>query len=176
MVSSQRIGEAHNPRTANNAIARTNDRAMSQQDIEILEDYGFDSSRNKNTRTPLSSLNISKQRIKHIINVLGKEPHEKTSKEVEELRKILAEIPFFQNFVTKTEKNLNTHDLNDLSKILTYQMLEAGEEVQLFGEKSNQMYIILKGKVALARPKKVKGKVPVDLMNIEGTFQTQIKK
>lgn len=95
---------------------------------------------------------------------------------MEELRKILAEIPFFQNFVTKTEKNLNTHDLNDLSKILTYQMLEAGEEVQLFGEKSNQMYIILKGKVALARPKKVREKFPVDLMNIEGTFQTQIKK
>lgn len=55
-------------------------------------------------------------------------------------------------------------------------MIEAGEEVQLFGEKSNQMYIILKGKVALARPKKVKDQVTVDQMNIEGTFQTQIKK
>jgi len=93
---------------------------MSQVDIEILEDFGFDSSQNKNNRARLISLEISKQRIKHLVNVLGKEPHEKTSKEVEELRKILAEIPYFQNFVTKTEKNLNTHDLNDLSKILTY--------------------------------------------------------
>ena len=49
-------------------------------------------------------------------------------------------------------------------------MIEAGEEVQLFGEKSNQMYFILKGRVALARPKKVKEQVPLDRMNIEGTF------
>ena len=65
-------------------------------------------------------------------------------------------MPFLQKFVTKTEKNLTTHDLNDLSKILTYQMINAGEEVQLCGERSNLMYIILKGKVALARPLKVK--------------------
>jgi hypothetical protein len=35
-------------------------------------------------------------------------------------------------------------------------MIDAGEEVQLCGERSNLMYIILKGKVALARPLKVK--------------------
>ncbi len=63
------------------------------------------------------------------MSVLAKEPHEKTSKETEELRNILTEVPYFQNYVTKTEKNLNTHDLNDLSKLLTYQMIEAGEEV-----------------------------------------------
>ena len=64
-----------------------------------------------------------------MVSVLAKEPHEKTSKETEELRNILTEVPYFQNYVTKTEKNLNTHDLNDLSKLLTYQMIEAGEEV-----------------------------------------------
>ncbi len=63
------------------------------------------------------------------MSVLAKEPHEKTSKETEELRNILTQVPYFQNYVTKTEKNLNTHDLNDLSKLLTYQMIEAGEEV-----------------------------------------------
>ena len=93
---------------------------MSIEDLEILEDFGFDTSLNKNTRAPLSSLDISKQRIKHLVDVLAKEPHEKTSKDVEELRKILAEVPYFQNYVTKTEKNLNTHDLNDLGRILTY--------------------------------------------------------
>jgi hypothetical protein len=93
---------------------------MSEENIEILEDFGFDTTLNKSTRAPLSSLDISKLRKKHIINVLGKEPHEKTNKEVEELRKILAEIPYFQNYVTSTEKKLNTQDLNDLSKILTY--------------------------------------------------------
>lgn len=93
---------------------------MSQEDLEILEDFGFDTSLNKNTRAPLNSLDISKQRVRHLVNILGKEPHEKTSKEIEDLRKILAEVPFLQNFVTKTEKNLTTHDLNDLSKILTY--------------------------------------------------------
>lgn len=38
------------------------------------------------------------------------------------------------------------------------------------------MYIILKGKVALAKPTQKKKSVPLDQMNIEGTFQTQIKK
>ena len=102
---------------------------MSIEDLEILEDFGFDTSLNKNTRAPLSSLNVSKQRIKHLVSVLAKEPHEKTSKDTEELRNILTQVPYFQNYVTKTEKNLNTHDLNDLSKLLTYQMIEAGEEV-----------------------------------------------
>jgi len=121
IVSSQRILDVFsNNLTVSNPVARSSEKVMSIEDLEILEDFGFDTSLNKNTRAPLSSLDVSKLRIKHLVNVLAKEPHEKTSKETEDLRKVLAEVPYFKSYVTKTEKNLNTHDLNDLSKLLTY--------------------------------------------------------
>lgn len=65
---------------------------------------------------------------------------------------MISEIEFLKNYITKDEAKLSMHDYNDLSKLLLYERLQAGEEIQLFGEKSHQMYIILKGKVALARP------------------------
>jgi hypothetical protein len=69
---------------------------MSLEEIYLLDDFGYDTSLKKNTRAPLDSLKIPKSKIKHLVSALEKEPHERTSKDIEDLRKILAEVPFFQ--------------------------------------------------------------------------------
>ena len=39
--------------------------------------------------------------------------------------------------MTKNEEHLSQYDINDLSKLLIYERLEPGEEIQLYGEESS---------------------------------------
>jgi len=42
---------------------------------------------------------------------------------------MISEIEFLKNYITKDEAKLSMHDYNDLSKLLLYERLQAGEEI-----------------------------------------------
>ena len=59
------------------------------------------------------------KRMKELIHGLQKEPQEKSSKTIEDLRKIVTEIPYFKQLKLNDEL-LNVHDISELCRYASY--------------------------------------------------------
>jgi hypothetical protein len=57
--------------------------------------------------------------MKELVHGLHKEPHEKSGKTIEDLRKIVAEIPYFKQLKLNDEL-LTSHDISELCRYATY--------------------------------------------------------
>eukprot|EP00347_Sterkiella_histriomuscorum_P015778 403355716 len=101
---------------------------------------------------PHSNSNFPDPQLLMIIQILKKNPEQRTEKDLNTLAPMLKEIRFF-----KERGEIETHHLIDLCQALRYEFCEAGKFVFKQGDYGDCFYVILRGRVSVLIQNSSKG-------------------
>ena len=79
----------------------------------------------------------NRDKIENCKAILKKIALKRSSQEVAEVVNLISELKFFK------ERKIQTEDLEDITKVLTFERKQAGDIIINYGEKGDKFYIIV---------------------------------